>query len=30
VDSLAGGENVITAAPADLHDGQKIRIKGNS
>jgi HlyD family secretion protein len=30
VDSLVGGENVITAAPADLQDGQKIRIKGNS
>ncbi len=30
VDSLVGGESVITAAPADLQDGQKIRIKGNS
>jgi hypothetical protein len=30
VDSLVGGENVITAAPADLQDGQKIRIKGQS
>jgi HlyD family secretion protein len=30
VDSLVGGENVITAGPADLHDGQKIRIKGQS
>ena len=30
VDSLVGGENVITAAPADLRDGQKIRIKGQS
>src|SRR5580700_737086 len=30
VDSLVGGENVITAGPADLQDGQKIRIKGNS
>jgi len=26
VDSLVGGENVITTAPADLADGQKIRI----
>jgi HlyD family secretion protein len=30
VDSLVGGESVITAGPADLHDGQKIRIKGQS
>lgn len=30
VDSLVGGENVITTAPADLKDGQKIRIKGQS
>ena len=30
VDSLVGGENVITAGPADLADGQKIRIKGQS
>jgi HlyD family secretion protein len=30
VDSLVGGENVITSAPADLRDGQKIRIKGQS
>jgi HlyD family secretion protein len=30
VDSLVGGENVITAGPADLQDGQKIRIKGQS
>jgi HlyD family secretion protein len=30
VDSLVGGESVITTAPADLHDGQKIRIKGQS
>ncbi len=32
VDSLVGGENVITTAPADLSDGQKIRIivKGQS
>ncbi len=30
VDSLVGGESVITTAPADLQDGQKIRIKGNS
>jgi len=25
-----GGESVITAGPADLQDGQKIRIKGQS
>jgi len=30
VDSLVGGESVITAGPADLQDGQKIRIKGQS
>ena len=30
VDSLVGGENVITAGPAELQDGQKIRIKGQS
>ena len=30
VDSLVGGESVITGAPADLKDGQKIRIKGQS
>src|SRR5450631_95510 len=30
VDSLVGGESVITAGPADLRDGQKIRIKGQS
>lgn len=30
VDSLVGGENVVTGAPADLKDGQKIRIKGQS
>ncbi|HUM06025.1 MAG TPA: efflux RND transporter periplasmic adaptor subunit [Terriglobales bacterium] len=30
VDTLVGGENVIIAAPADLKDGQKIRIKGQS
>ncbi len=32
VDSLVGGENVITTAPATLEDGQKIRIitKGQS
>jgi HlyD family secretion protein len=30
VDGLVGGENVITSAPADLKDGQKIRIKGQS
>jgi hypothetical protein len=27
---LIGGENVITAGPADLKDGQKISIKGQS
>jgi len=30
VDSLVGGENVITTAPADLQGGQRIRIKGQS
>jgi HlyD family secretion protein len=30
VDSLVGGEDVITVGPADLQDGQKIRIKGQS
>ena len=30
VDSLVGGESVITTAPATLEDGQKIRIKGQS
>ncbi len=30
VDSLVGGESVITVGPADLQDGQKIRIKGQS
>jgi hypothetical protein len=30
VDGLVGGESVITSAPADLKDGQKIRIKGQS
>jgi HlyD family secretion protein len=30
VDSLVGGESVITTGPADLQDGQKIRIKGQS
>jgi HlyD family secretion protein len=30
VDSLVGGESVITAGPADLQDGQKILIKGQS
>jgi len=30
VDSLVGGESVITAGPADLQDGQKIHIKGQS
>jgi len=30
IDSLVGGESVITAGPADLQDGQKIRIKGQS
>jgi len=29
VDSLVGGENVITTAPANLADGQKIRIMTN-
>jgi HlyD family secretion protein len=28
VDSLVGGESVVTVGPADLQDGQKIRIKG--
>src|SRR5450759_868926 len=30
VDSLVGGESVITAGPADLQDGQRIHIKGQS
>jgi HlyD family secretion protein len=30
VDSLVGGESVITTAPDNLTDGQKIRIKGQS
>jgi HlyD family secretion protein len=30
VDSLVGGESVVTVAPADLKDGQKIRVKGQS
>jgi HlyD family secretion protein len=30
VDGLVGGENVITAGPADLKDGDKIKIKGQS
>src|ERR1700693_4781060 len=30
VDSLVGGESVITGGPADLQDGQRIRIKGQS
>jgi HlyD family secretion protein len=30
VDSLVGGENVITTGPPDLQDGQKIRVKGQS
>jgi HlyD family secretion protein len=30
VDSLVGGESVVTSAPPDLKDGQKIRIKGQS
>lgn len=30
VSGLIGGENVITAGPADLKDGQKISIKGQS
>jgi HlyD family secretion protein len=30
VDGLTGGEDVITAGPADLKDGQKIKVKGRS
>ena len=30
VDGLVGGENVITAAPANLKDGDKIKVKGQS
>ena len=30
VAGLVGGENVITVAPEDLKDGQKIIIKGQS
>jgi HlyD family secretion protein len=30
VDGLVGGENVITAAPATLKDGDKIKIKGQA
>ena len=30
VDSLVGGESVITTAPENLESGQKIRIKGQS
>jgi HlyD family secretion protein len=30
VSGLVGGENVITAAPQELKDGQKIKIKGQS
>jgi HlyD family secretion protein len=30
VSGLVGGENVITAAPANLKDGDKIKIKGQS
>ena len=30
VGGLVGGENVITAGPQDLKDGQKIKIKGQS
>ena len=30
VDGLVGGENVITVAPENLKDGQKINIKGQS
>jgi len=30
VDGLVGGEDVITTAPADLKDGEQIRIKGQS
>ena len=30
VQGLNGGEDVITAAPQDLKDGEKIKIKGQS
>ena len=30
VDGLVGGENVVTTAPANLKDGDKIKIKGQS
>jgi len=30
VDGLVGGESVITTAPPDLKDGDKIKIKGQS
>jgi hypothetical protein len=30
VDGLVGGEDVITTAPQNLNDGQKIKIKGQS
>src|SRR5215471_3908860 len=30
VDGLVGGEDVITAGPADLKDGDKIKVKGQS
>jgi hypothetical protein len=30
VEGLTGGEDVITAGPADLKDGDKIKIKGQS
>jgi hypothetical protein len=30
VQGLNGGEDVITSAPADLKDGEKIKIKGQS
>jgi hypothetical protein len=30
VQGLSGGEDVITSGPADLKDGEKIKIKGQS
>jgi hypothetical protein len=30
VQGLNGGEDVITSAPQDLQDGEKIKIKGQS
>jgi len=30
VKGLAGGENVITTAPGNLKDGDKIKVKGQS